>query len=325
MKLPIGRSDYQILKEENEYYIDKTKFKEALNLMRHRGDDDSNIVEFNNYLFGFQHLAIENLNNNTQPLCRDGVLIVFNGEIYNYKELNKKFGFDSTSDTKTLILMYEKFKEKMLFYLRGMFAFCIYDKKEDKFFCARDRVGEKPFYYHLSDKFIFASEIKALLEFVPKKLNLKAVSEFFMYNSSLAVNTMFEGIYKLPAGCYYDGEIKKWHDFERVEKEYSAEDAVKITEKLLRNSIEKRVMGEVEIGSLLSGGVDSSLIVALAKEYKKIDTFSIGYEGFDNYDERKYAKEVAKYLGVKNFDFVLNKRKFFDNFEYVLDFIFCSR
>ena len=295
---------------ENEQIVNK-----ALEFMSHRGRDFRKIVKNKEAIFGFNRLAIENINKNVQPLKKNDKLFVFNGEIYNYKELIKKYDLNAFTEIEVIASLWEKFGVDFVKKLDGMFAIAIFDKK---LFLFRDEFGKKPLYF---TKNAFSSDIKPLLLINEKKLNFNALSEYLAYNSSIAPNTIYEGIYKLPAGCYYDGEIKRWHDFERVEKECSVVDAINITEKLLRNSIEKRLMGEVEIGSLLSGGVDSSLIVALAKEYKKIDTFSIGYEGFDNYDERKYAKEVAKYLGVKNFDFVLNKRKFFDNFEYVLDFM----
>ncbi|QCT94816.1 asparagine synthase (glutamine-hydrolyzing) [Caminibacter mediatlanticus TB-2] len=289
--------------------------KSALNLMQHRGNDYSDIKTNKKYTFGFNRLAIENLEINNQPLKIEDKLFVFNGEIYNYKELIKKYNLNVKTEIEVIAKLWEKFGVEFVKYLDGMFAIAIYDKK---LYLFRDEFGKKPLYF---TKNAFSSEINPLLKIVKKEINLNALSEYFAYNSSIAPNTIYKGIFKLPAGCYFDGEIKRWHDFEMKNEKCKMENEKVIfnIENLLTKSIEKRLMGDVEIGSLLSGGVDSSLIVALALKYKKIDTFSIGYEGFENYDERKYAKVVANHLGIKNFDFVLTKKKFYENFENVLD------
>jgi len=184
------------------------------------------------------------------------------------------------------------------------------------FFFLEISLAKKPLFF---TKNAFSSDINPLIELVGKKINFKALSEYLAYNSSIAPNTIYEGIYKLPAGCYYDGEIKRWYDFDRCQVPSSKSQVVSEVENLLTKSIEKRLMGEVEIGSLLSGGVDSSLVVAIASRYKKLDTFSIGYENNENYDERNYAKLTAKHLGVKNYDVVLSKRDFFESFEDVIE------
>jgi len=293
--------------------FDKERVKYALDLMLHRGKELQNIAEFNGGVFGFNRLAIEHLEIAKQPLVYNGKVFVFNGEIYNYKELIKKHALNAQTEIEVIASLWEKMGVKFVNELEGMFAIAIYDKK---LYLFRDLFGKKPLYFTKNG--IFASEIKAILPFVEKKMNFQALSEYLAYNSSIAPNTIYEGIYKLPAGCYYDGEIKRYGDFERRQKEISKEEAVSKTEELLRKSIQKRIPSVVDFGSLLSGGVDSSLIVALLSEFKKIDTFSVGYEGYENYDERKYAKTVAKHLGLKNFDIELNKNKFFNDFEEVL-------
>ena len=292
---------------------DIKRVKSALDLMLHRGKEYQNIVEFNNGVFGFNRLAIEHVKIAKQPLVIDNKAFVFNGEIYNYKELIKKYNLNATTEIEVIAKLWEKKGVDFVKELDGMFAIAIYDKK---LYLFRDIFGKKPLYFTKNG--IFASEIKAILPFVEKKLNFNALSEYLAYNSSIAPNTIFDGIYKLPSGCYYDGEIKKYDDFIREEKEISKLEAIEKTHELLIKSIQKRIPSEVEYGSLLSGGVDSSLIVALASQIKKIDTFSVGYEGFENYDERKYAKIVANHLGVKNFDVTLSKDVFFKNFEDVL-------
>ncbi len=288
--------------------VDKKKFENALNLMA-RGDDEIKILEFKEGIFGFKRLAIENVSISNQPFCKDGVVIVFNGEIYNYKDLIKKYGLNIKTEVEVIFYLWKKFGIDFVKLLDGMFAIAIFDKK---LYLFRDEFGKKPLFF--SDN-IFSSEIKPILEFKEKKLNFIAVSEYLAYNSSIAPNTIYEGIYKLPAGCFYDGSIKRWHDFCRIENN-GLKNAEEEVEKLLIKSIEKRKHGEVEIGSLLSGGVDSSLIVALSGVKK---TFSIGYEGYENYDERKWARIVAKKFNTIHTEVEMKKEDFFDNFDYVLD------
>ncbi|WP_456479291.1 asparagine synthase (glutamine-hydrolyzing) [Nautilia sp.] len=294
--------------------IDKKDFKKALDLMSHRGYDTQKIIKTPFGTFGFNRLAIENIKNNYQPFFKNNVVIMFNGEIYNYKSLIKEHKLNARSEVEVLYGLWNRFGVEFVKKLDGMFAIAIYDKK---LYLFRDEFGKKPLYFTKDG--IFASEIKAILPFVNKKINFRALSEYLAYNSSLAPNTIYEGVYKLPAGCYYDGEIKRWHDFERVENgEWRIENCIIEVEKLLTNSVEKRLMGEVEVGSLLSGGVDSSLVAAIMSKYGKIKTFSIGYDGYENYDERRYAKLTAEHIGSEHYEVNYTKRDFFDGFENVL-------
>jgi len=294
--------------------VDERKFKHALDLMSHRGYDNQKIIKTPYGMFGFNRLAIENTNINLQPLYKDGIVVLFNGEIYNYKDLIDKYGLKGQTEVETIYELWIRFGVDFVQKLEGMFAVAIFDKK---LFLFRDEFGKKPLYFTKNG--IFASEIKAILPFVEKKINYQALSEYLAYNSSIAPNTMYEGIYKLPAGCYYDGEIKRWHDFERMENEkWTMENVCDEVESLLTKSIEKRLMGEVEIGSLLSGGVDSSLIAAMMSKYGKIKTFSIGYDGYENYDERRYAKLTAEHIGSEHYEINYSKKIFFDEFENVL-------
>ena len=309
--------------------IDEKRFKYALDLMKHRGIDNQKIIKTSFGIFGFNRLAIENINTNVQPLFKNGILVMFNGEIYNYKDIIRTYKLDATTEAEVLYELWVRFKVEFVKRIEGMFAIAIYDKK---LFLFRDEFGKKPLYF--TKNRIFASEIKAILPFVEKKINFKALSEYLAYNSSIAPNTIYEGIYKLPAGCYFDGEIKRWHDFGRIENANEVsptytfykkcvsgkmENVCEEVEKLLTVSVEKRLMGEVEIGSLLSGGVDSSLIAAIMSKYKKIKTFSVGYDGYENYDERRYAKITAKHINSEHYEINYTKRNFFDEFDAVLD------
>jgi len=290
------------------------KFKYALNLMNHRGFDHQRIVKTPFGIFGFNRLAIENRDKNIQPLYKNNILVMFNGEIYNYKDLIDNFQLNANTEIEVIYELWLKFGKDFVNKLDGMFAIAVYDKR---LYLFRDEFGKKPLYFTKDG--VFASEIKAILPFIEKKLNFKALSEYLAYNSSIAPNTIYEGIYKLPAGCYYDGEIKRWHDFNRIENgELRIENCIIEVEKFLTNAVEKRLMGEVEIGSLLSGGVDSSLIAAIMSKYGKIKTFSIGYERYENYDERKYAKVTAEHIGSEHYEINYTKKDFFDEFENVL-------
>jgi asparagine synthase (glutamine-hydrolysing) len=293
---------------------DLKKAKKALDLMIHRGMDFQNIVEFRDGVFGFNRLAIENVNINMQPLKVENRVFTFNGEIYNYKKLIKKYNLSVKTEIEVIAKLWEKFGVDFVKKLEGMFAIAIYDKK---LYLFRDEFGKKPLYF--TDSGIFASEIKSILPFIGKRLNIDALSEYLAYNSSIAPNTIYEGIYKLPAGCYYDGEIKRWYDFERMENgKWTVSNVCGEVENLLTESIKKRLQGNVEIGSLLSGGVDSSLIAAITSKFQSLKTFSIGYEGYNNYDERKYALEVSKHIGSEHIEINFTKKNFFDEFENVL-------
>ncbi len=288
------------------YGVDRVRFIEALNLTKHRGDDGSSVIEFDGYLFGFNHLAIEDFSD-SQPLFRDNIAIVFNGEIYNYKEF-------ANSEIEAIFYLYKKYGVEFVKKLDGMFAIAIYDKK---LYLFRDIFGKKPLYFTKTG--IFSSEIKSikyLLKTTPTP-NLQAMAEYLSFNSSIAPNTIYEGIYKLPAASYYDGEIKRYYDFKREIVDISIDEAIDEVDRLLQNSISKRLQGRVEIGSLLSGGVDSSLIASLMP--KGVRTFSIGYEGYNSYDERRWAKIVANSIASNHTEVTMTKAEFFENIDKTIE------
>ena len=294
--------------------VNHEKVKKALDLMLHRGIDYQGIKDNSKVSFGFNRLGIENIDINSQPLLKNDILVTFNGEIYNYKNLIKEYNLNAKTEAQVIFELWQKFEVEFVKKLDGMFAIAIFDKK---LYLFRDEFGKKPLYFTKNG--IFSSEIKAILPFIKKEINFDALAEYLAYNSSLAPNTIYKGIFKLPAGCYYDGEIKKWYDFYREKKKGSKEEAVWKLEELLINSIQKRLQGDVEIGSLLSGGVDSSLIAAIMSQNQKIKTFSIGYDGFSNYDERKYAKMVATHIKSEHYEINYTKENFFSHFDKVLN------
>ena len=294
--------------------VNHEKVKKALDLMLHRGIDYQGIKDNSKVSFGFNRLAIENIDINSQPLLKNDILVTFNGEIYNYKNLIEEYNLNAKTEAQVIFELWRKFGVEFVKKLDGMFAIAIFDKK---LYLFRDEFGKKPLYFTKNG--IFSSEIKAILPFIKKEINFDALAEYLAYNSSLAPNTIYKGIFKLPAGCYYDGEIKRWYDFYREKEKGSREEAVWKLEELLINSIQKRLQGDVEIGSLLSGGVDSSLIAAIMSQNQKIKTFSIGYDGFSNYDERKYAKMVATHIKSEHYEINYTKENFFSHFDKVLN------
>lgn len=307
-------------------------FLESLKLLNHRGPDNLDFYEYQNYQFGHTRLAIIDLDEEAnQPMVFDDILIVFNGEIYNYKELilEEKLICKTKSDTEILIRLYQKYEEEFLDKINGMFAFCIFDLKKEKFFCARDRFGKKPFYYYFKDgKFIFASEMKAILKLLDStpKFNQKALEEYLTFWSALSSNTFYKDIKKLEAGykiSLFKNQIKKqkYYDFNEIKTiQRTQEQTIIDIEELLYDSVSSRLVSDVDVATLLSGGVDSSLVSALYSKVseKKIDTFCIGYDEYLHYSELPYAKKVSKYIGSNHHEIVINRKNFLETIDNMI-------
>jgi asparagine synthase (glutamine-hydrolysing) len=262
--------------------------------------------------------------------------IVFNGEIYNFKELreellSKGISFQSNSDTEVLLYAYITYKEKCLNLLNGFFAFTIYDEKENTLFAARDRYGIKPFYYlDDDDKFIFASDMHAVLAYgIKKELDFDSLYTYLQLNYTPAPNTMIKGIKMLRPGTYLTlkGEGLKIHQYYRIDYEKSHVTVNKDSyerqknhlKELLEESVKSRLISDVPLGTFLSGGIDSSIISGIAKKYKDdLHTFSIGYKDEPFFDETKYANLVAKKFGTRHTVFSLTNE---DLYEHVFDIL----
>ena len=314
-------------------FIPKNKDKIA-NILSLRGPDAKSELVCGDFFLAHARLAIIDLDEEAiQPMSFGHFSIVFNGEIYNYKELKKEFDLqcDTQSDTEVILRLYEKFGEKCTQYLDGIFAFAIFDAKNQKFFCARDRFGKKPFFYYFKNgRLIFSSSIKAIikaLDFTPQ-MNKTAVFEYLQFFTPITPNTFFEDIFKLPAASHLifeNGEIKikKYFHIKRDKTIFALDDAVNKTENALIEATQKRLTSDVPIGSLLSGGLDSSLIGAIYSKLsnKKVDFFSVGYEGFEKYDETAYAANVANILGAHHNVLKLSQNKFEDSLEEFLELL----
>ena len=285
----------------------KESFIDIINIMKNRGIDNISYKDINGNHFGHTRLSIIDIDDEAnQPMVFDDIVIVFNGEIYNYRELKKdeELVCQTKSDTEVIIRLYQKYGIEFLNKLNGAFAFCIYDIKIDRYFCARDRYGKKPFYYYCKDgKFIFASMIKPIIKsigFTPP-LNKIALSQYLQYFTPLAPNTFYTDILKLDSSSYLIYEngnllIKKYYQIKTKKIIYNEDEALKSIEDTLLKSIEDRMVSDVEIGSLLSGGIDSSLVSTIYSKIsnKQIKTYSIGYEGMERYSELPFASIVAK-------------------------------
>lgn len=314
------------------------RFENALNKLSHRGPDFSGTYFDGSLSLGHARLSIiDLLPEANQPFLDGNFAIVFNGEIYNYRELSKKYSLElhTTSDTEVLLKLYEKIGVECLSELNGMFAFCVYDKKSQTLTLARDRFGKKPLYYFFDgSKFVFASEIKAILELLDKtpSINRHAFEEYLSYLSPMKSNTFYEGIQKLEAGCtaVFDIETKKldvgrYYELSSYTQPLaiSEKEALSKIEELIFDSLRLRLVSDVPVASFLSGGVDSTLISALYSSIsqKKIDTFSIGYDEYKDYDELHYARMASNSMGSNHHEFTVNKKEFLDAFEEIVPFL----
>ncbi len=314
----------------------------AVQQLSKRGPDNQNSVLLNNAVFGHARLSIIDTSAaGNQPMYDETgrYAIIFNGEIYNYKILKsdleqKGYKFQSDSDTEVLLKLYIEYKKACLQKLNGFFGFAVYDKKEDELFIARDRIGIKPMLYYADESmFVFSSEMKALLQFpVKKALNYNAAYTFFQLNYVPAPETMIEGVKKLLPG-YYISIRKKQFEVKRYYKinddfksgkftSLNYEDAkVKLNE-LMHQSVQRRLIADVPLGSFLSGGIDSSVIAYLATQYSpNINTFSIGFKDEPYFDETRYANLVAKKIKTNHTVFSLSNDDLYAEIFNILDYL----
>ena len=293
--------------------------------LTHRGPDDRGTYVDGSMAFGMRRLSIIDLSTGHQPIFNeDGTLcIVFNGEIYNFPELRERLQaaghkFSTHSDTEAILHLYEERGEDCLQELQGMFAFAVWDRMKKKLFVARDRFGIKPLYYAWNgSKLIFSSEIKSMLAFpgFDRTLDPRAVDDFFTYLYVPHERTLFRAIKKLlPGHCLSVEEgtlqIRRWYDLPSPASTPpgDVEEWVDAFFEIGRETVKKHLLSDVPLGAFLSGGVDSSLVVALMSGLidRPVDTFSIGYdETGASFDERVYARQVAERFGCRHREFVV--------------------
>lgn len=310
-------------KDENTEHI----VREMAERIRHRGPDEDDYFIGEDASLGFRRLSIIDLNTGSQPIYNEdgSKVLVFNGEIYNYRDLREDLiarghAFRTKTDSEVLLHGYEEYGKELLNKLRGMYAFVIWDIPAKKLFGARDIFGIKPFYYYKNgETFLFASEIKAFLAHpaFEKKLNAARLPEYLCFEYLPNEETMFTGVYKLLGGhcfTYENGQmhIEKYFDIAYdIDEKKTLEDWIEIIEKTFQNSTAAHKISDVEVGCFLSSGVDSSYVAREMKKSHRLKAFSVGYEE-EQYSELPYAEEFAETIGLDIYTKKVSAREFFD-------------
>lgn len=309
-------------------FIDSSPNKEdalipMMNSIIHRGPDSDGKYIDDNIGMGFRRLSIIDIEEGSQPLYNeDGrYVLTFNGEIYNYRSIREKLEaaghiFKTNTDSEVLIHGYEEFGSDILSYLRGMFAFVIWDKEENKLFGARDLFGIKPFYYfQKNDLFVYGSEIKSILKHpsVPKILNESALETYLTFQYSAMTETFFKEIFRLPPAHFFIFEngkmiINRYWEPTFSEETDTLENYVDRIDAAVRESVDVHKESDVEVGCFLSSGVDSSYVASCFGGEK---TFTVGFENKE-YSEIDYAKTLSKELGIKNYNKVISPDEYWE-------------
>lgn len=295
--------------------------------MKHRGPDSEGLWLDERVALGMRRLSIIDLHTGEQPVFSEDkqIVVVMNGELYNFREVRadlEKRGhqFETQTDTEILPHLYEEYGDALVEHLNGMFAFALWDKRRQKLLIARDRFGEKPLYYGVFDgKLIFASEPKVLLQnpAVKAEINIDALRQYLSFDYVPAPASIYKNIYKLPAAhllTVENGEVntqRYWNlSFHKNGSMPSVEKAAEDLREIVSDAVRMRLVSDVPLGILLSGGVDSSTVAAFAVRHsnEKVKTFSIGFEE-DSFDESKYARQVAEHLGTEHYEDRLSVEK----------------
>ena len=294
-------------------------------VITHRGPDDQGLMLKNGVALGMRRLSIIDLPGGHQPISNEdhAVTIVFNGEIYNYRELqsvlqSRGHRFRTNSDTEAIVHAYEEFGAACVDHLRGMFAFAIWDDREKKLFIARDRVGKKPLYYSVTrgGTLVFGSELKSLLEHpdVERNIDPQALDAYFSLGYVPDPISIFDNVEKLPPGHHLTFvmgrlSVERYWDFSYESNgngHHSASDYLAELRTLLDDAVKLRLVSDVPLGAFLSGGIDSSAVVGLMARHmdQPVKTFSIGFNE-DSHDELKYARATAKKFGTDHHEFIV--------------------
>ncbi len=305
-----------------------------MNKIIHRGPDSAGQHIDDGIALGFRRLSIIDLDHGSQPMYNEdnSIVITFNGEIYNHQELREELiekghTFRNHADTEVLIHAYEEYGQDMLNKLRGMFGFVIWDSNTKTLFGARDFFGIKPFYYSVIDnELVYGSEIKSILEY-PKynrELNEEALENYLTFQYSVLPETFFKGIFKLmPAHCFTfkDGKLdiqRYWEPKFEADDSKSLEEWIETIDNVMQNSIESHKISDVEVGSFLSSGVDSSYVAACFNGDK---TFTVGFD-YEKYNEIDYAKALSEKINIKNYSKLITTDEYWDaisNIQYHMD------
>lgn len=297
----------------------KVDIEELSNKINHRGQNYTGFFKDDKVEFAFKRLSIIDIEKGAQPLEKENKIIVFNGEIYNYKKLKEKLidkvhKFETDCDTEVLLNEYIEHGDHCIDNLRGMFSFLIYDKEKKSLFGARDHFGIKPTYYIDNDDLIaISSEYKSIIDIIGEKnINKKSLQSYFSFQYVPFEDTMISEIKLIPPGCFFKIEndelkITKYNDINLSrEKDITSEDVKNV----VINSIKHHMVANVEVGTFLSGGIDSTIVASIASKINpNIKTFSIGF-GESGYDELEVAKKTADALNVENISIHLTQEEY---------------
>ncbi len=311
--------DHEVRKDERQIILDK-----MCKVITHRGPDEQGTAIEGRAALGMRRLSIIDLKGGQQPIYNESgsKFIVFNGEIYNFRELKTEleslgYTFKTNSDTETIIHAYEEFGTECLEKLRGMFAFAIWDKENESLFMARDRVGKKPLFFSLIENgnFVFGSELKCLQAHgeITNEIDYSALDAFLTFGYVPEDFCIFRGVQKLKPGhflTFKDGRVttNQYWDFKYdiIAEPKDEADYINELRKKIREAVEVRLISEVPLGAFLSGGVDSSAVVGMMSQIldKPVKTFSIGFNE-DTYNELKYARIAAKHFKTEHHEFIV--------------------
>ena len=305
---------------------DRDKVLENMtDVITHRGPDSVGYYKDDGISMGFRRLSIIDLDNGHQPIYNEdkSLVLMFNGEIYNYRELREELiglghSFYTKTDSEVLIHAFEEWKEKMLMKLRGMFGFAVYNKNDGSVFIARDFFGIKPMHYAVIDgQLVYGSEIKSILQFpgYKKKFNYRALDNYLSFQYVVPPETFFEGIYCLLPGhfmWYRDGKVTATRYFEATfepDNKLTIDEAVDKIEAAFEDSVNTHKISDVEVGCFLSSGVDSSYVSTYFADQK---TFTVGFDFGEHYNEISWAENLSKEIGVEHHTHLIGSEEFWE-------------
>mgnify|MGYP003257371875 FL=1 len=299
-------------------------------VITHRGPDSKGFYTDDKISMGFRRLSIIDLDNGSQPIYNEDktLVLMFNGEIYNYKQLRKELQgkghvFATDTDSEVLVHGFEEWREDLLNRLRGMFGFAIWNRTDESLFIARDIFGIKPMHYtQVGGHFLYASEIKSILKFpgFEKKFNYRTLDNYLSFQYAVPPETFFEGVYCLLPGHYLwyrDGKVETtryWEARFNPDESLTEEQAVDEIEKVFEESVNAHKISDVEVGCFLSSGVDSSYVSTYFADQK---TFTVGFDFGEKYNEISWAERLSKKIGVEHHTHLISSEEFWGNVEHV--------
>ncbi len=310
-----------VIHRKKDHPVQFADVKKMCDVIKHRGPDDEGQYVHENVGLGMRRLSIIDLSTGHQPIFNEdrSMAIVFNGEIYNHKDIRKELEpkghiFSTHTDTEAILHAYEEWGVECVTKLNGMFGFAIWDGRKDRLFVARDRVGIKPMYYYVDEnQFVFGSELKSLvqLDSVPREIEPKALDTFLTFEYIPSPYSIFKNIFKLPPGhwmLYENGEtkIRQYWQLTYQRSNASTTELERRLEELLEDAVNIRLMSDVPLGAFLSGGLDSSSIVAMMTRHQKdpVKSFSIGFDEA-TYNELPYARAIAEKFKTEHFEEII--------------------